>query len=219
MKIQRLMLAALLLSGCNGKESSLKESEVYLSFDSVKLDAVKSSSSHTCVFYSDKTARFNFDETESFSWQESSSGLILKGKENTIHLNFDRASAKHYFFYDISGEVYRFNAKDTDYVKKMNADYKPFYEANAKFVFSGIGKTSGISTIGTITFLDDEDHTVYYAQNGMNGIDTKYLSIGEKWKQENDVFSFILNEKKYQSTFSTEKGYSFLLYDTEYTMK
>ena len=37
--------------------------------------------------------------------------------------------------------------------------------------------TSGVKTEGTISLLDDEDKTAYYAPLGMDGIETKMLMI------------------------------------------
>ena len=59
--------------------------------------------------------------------------------------------------------------------------------------------TSCVKTEGTISLLDDEDKTVYYAPLGMDGIETKMLTISNVWKFENEVYSFSLNEKQYES--------------------
>lgn len=50
--------------------------------------------------------------------------------------------------------------------------------------------TSGVKVEGTISFLDDEDKTVYYAPLGMDGIGTKMLTISNGWKFENEVYFF-----------------------------
>ncbi|MCI6608711.1 MAG: hypothetical protein MSF04_03640, partial [Bacilli bacterium] len=54
-------------------------------------------------------------------------------------------------------------------------------------------------TEGTISLLDDEDKAVYYALLGMDGIETKMLTISNGWKFENEVYSFSFNGKQYES--------------------
>ena len=37
--------------------------------------------------------------------------------------------------------------------------------------------TSGVKTEGTISLLDDEDKIMYYAASGIDGIETKMITI------------------------------------------
>lgn len=83
----------------------------------------------------------------------------------------------HYFFVKQGGETYRFSCRKCSYQKRLKADYALFYEVNTVLLFKGEEITSGVKTEGTISLLDDEDKTVYYAPLGMDGIETKMLTI------------------------------------------
>lgn len=83
----------------------------------------------------------------------------------------------HYFFVAQGGETYRFSCRKCSYQKRLKADYALFYEVKTAHLFNGEEMTSGIKIEGTISFLDDEDKTVYYAPLGMDGIETKMLTI------------------------------------------
>ncbi|MDY4549563.1 MAG: hypothetical protein SPD43_02855 [Candidatus Enterosoma sp.] len=83
----------------------------------------------------------------------------------------------HYFFVEQGGETYRLSCRDSSYQKKLKAKYAPFYEVKTSHLFKGEETISGVKTEGTISFLDDEDKTVYYAPLGMDGIETKMLTI------------------------------------------
>ena len=81
----------------------------------------------------------------------------------------------------------------------MKADYAQFYEVKTFHIFKGEEMTSGVKTEGTISLLDDEDKTVYYAPLCMDGIETKMITISNSWKFENEVYSFSFNGKQYES--------------------
>ena len=83
----------------------------------------------------------------------------------------------HYFFVEKGGETYHFSCRDSSYQKKLKAKCAPFYEEKTAHLFKGEEMTSGVKTEGTISLLDDEDKTVYYAPLGMDGIETKMLTI------------------------------------------
>ena len=83
----------------------------------------------------------------------------------------------HYFFGEQGGETYRFSCRDSSYQKRLKADYALFYEVKTAHLFKGEEMTSGVKTEGTISFLDDEDKAVYYAPLGLDGIETKMLTI------------------------------------------
>ena len=78
--------------------------------------------------------------------------------------------------------------------------------------------TSGVKTEGTISLLDDEDKTGYYAPLGMDGIETKMLTISNGWKFENEVYSFSLNGKQYESKKDAEKGITIEISNVEYKL-
>ena len=78
--------------------------------------------------------------------------------------------------------------------------------------------TSGVKTEGTISLLDDEDKTGYYAPLGMDGIETKMLTISNGWKFENEVYSFAFNEKQYESKKDAEKGITIEISNDKYTL-
>lgn len=82
-----------------------------------------------------------------------------------------------YFFVEQGAETYRFSCRDSSYQKKLKADYAPFYKVKTAHLFKGEEMTSGVKTEGTIFFLADEDKTGYYAPLGMDGIETKMLTI------------------------------------------
>ena len=58
--------------------------------------------------------------------------------------------------------------------------------------------TSDVKTEGTISLLDDEDKTAYYAPLGMDGIETKMITIFNGLKFVNEVYPFSLNGKQYE---------------------
>ncbi|MCI7065806.1 MAG: hypothetical protein MR977_04925 [Bacilli bacterium] len=83
----------------------------------------------------------------------------------------------HYFFVVQGGETYRFSCRDSSYQKKLKADYALFYEVITAHICKGEEMTSSVKIEGTISLLDDEDKTVYYALLGTDGIETKMLTI------------------------------------------
>ena len=83
----------------------------------------------------------------------------------------------HYFFVKQGGETYRFSCRDSSYQKKLKAKCAPFYEVKTAHLFKGEETISGVKTEGTISPLDDEDKTAYYAPLGLDGIETKMLTI------------------------------------------
>ena len=83
----------------------------------------------------------------------------------------------HHFFVEQGGEPYRFFCRDSSYQEKLKADYALFYEVITAHICKGEKMTSGVKTEGTISLLDDEDKTMYYAPLGMDGIETKMLTI------------------------------------------
>ncbi|MDY6064104.1 MAG: hypothetical protein SPI51_03755 [Candidatus Enterosoma sp.] len=82
-----------------------------------------------------------------------------------------------YFFVEQGGETYRFSCRDSSYQKRLKADYALFYEVKTAHLFKGEEMTSCVKTEGTISLVDDEDKTVYYAPLGLDGIETKMLTI------------------------------------------
>ena len=78
--------------------------------------------------------------------------------------------------------------------------------------------TSGVKTEGTISFVDDEDKTMYYTSLVMDGIETKMLTISNGWKFENEVYSFSVNGKQYESKKDAEKGITIEISNVEYTL-
>ena len=82
-----------------------------------------------------------------------------------------------YFFVEQGAETYHFSCRDSSYQKKLKADYALFYEVITAHICKGEEMTSGVKTEGTIFLLDDEDKTVYYTLLGMDGLETKMLTI------------------------------------------
>ena len=83
----------------------------------------------------------------------------------------------HYFFVEQGVETYRFSCRDSSYQKRLKADYALFYEVNTALLFKGEEITSGVKTEETISLLADKDKAVYYAPLGLDGIQTKMLTI------------------------------------------
>ena len=78
--------------------------------------------------------------------------------------------------------------------------------------------TSGVKTEGTISLLYDEDKTVYYAPLRNGRIEAKILTISNGCKFENEVYSFSLNGKQYESKKDTEKGITIEISNVEYKL-
>ena len=78
--------------------------------------------------------------------------------------------------------------------------------------------TSDVKTEGTISLLNDEDKIMYYAPLGMDGIETKMLTISNGCKFENEVYSFSLIGKQYESKKDAEKGIKIEISNVEYTL-
>ena len=85
-------------------------------------------------------------------------------------------------------------------------------------LFKGEEMTSGVKTEGTISLLYDEDKTVYYSPWGMDGIVTKMLTISNGCKFENEVYSFPLIGKQYESKKDAEKGITIEISNDEYKL-
>ena len=83
----------------------------------------------------------------------------------------------HYFFVKQGGETYRFSCRKCSYQKRLKADHAPFYEVKSAHLFKGEEMTSCVKTEGTISFLDDEEKKCITRRLGMDGIETKMLTI------------------------------------------
>ena len=150
---------------------------------------------YRCVFYSDLSSELKFDTSYSFTRTDTDAGFTMKLADKTIHTSQDKFNAMHYFFVEQGGETYRYSCRDSSYQKKLKAEYVPFYEGKTAHLFKQEEMTSGVKTEGMISLLHNENKTVYFAPLGMDGIETKMLSIFNGWKFENEVYSFSLNRK------------------------
>ena len=139
---------------------------------------------YRCVICSDQSGELKFNTSYSFTWTDTDAGFTMKLADKTIHTSQDKFTAMHYFFVVQGGETYRFSCRDSSYQKKLKADYALFYEVITAHLFKGEEMTSSVKKEGTISLLDDEDKTVYYAALGLDEIKTKMLTISNSQKFE-----------------------------------
>ena len=78
--------------------------------------------------------------------------------------------------------------------------------------------TSGVKTEGMISLLDVEEKKCITRRIEMDGIETKMLTFSDGQKFENEVYSFSLNDKQYESKKYTEKGITIKISNDEYKL-
>lgn len=188
-----LPVLACLLMGCAAScstSSSLTEDKVYLKFQSTIMNRnVDQDCDVICTLFDDHEAKFSILE-DSFRWKENDGyGLTISSEEHDVFVDFDRYSATHYFFCEIDGTTYRFEAKDTTYVQNLSSDYSPAYQRLGAYEFSGHGTTSGVETTGKVFLLDDESRTVYVFPQGPDGRSTNVVFVSYGWTFSNGVYS------------------------------
>ena len=78
--------------------------------------------------------------------------------------------------------------------------------------------TSDVKTEGTIFLIDDEEKKCITRRIEMDGIEAKMLTISNGCKFENEVYSFPLIGKQYESKKDAEKGITIEISNVEYTL-
>lgn len=111
----------------------------------------------------DNTDYSVYDFSIGGSWSEEAGwGYMLNfsdGGNTRIVANFDKASGRHYFHYYMTPKIgettaaetlVKFEAKDSDYRKKLNANYVINEERNCVYMFKG-GQEGGSGNLNTAT--------------------------------------------------------------------
>ena len=202
-----------LICGCKQNERF-----EYLSFVCTKINTnINTETLYSCILYKDKTGILDVDTKLSFTWEENTfGGFKISLESGDIYTDYDKPSANHYFFYQNETSCFKFTVKDVEYHSKIGTDYKPHFEKMMAKSFSGPGLLSGGETNGKLLFLEDGNLTVYYAPDGMKGIDTMYLTIGKSWESSSGVYRFEMLGETYKSILNDDGKQTFRLNNTSY---
>lgn len=143
-------------------------------------------------------SKYDFDMDGTWTYEDGW-GYTLKfedGEDTTVTANFDKASSRQYFYYDlaptIDGEkveagMIQLQAKDTKFRSEMAEDYVTAEERNATYIFEGKG-TTATGNASTIKIYCRNDNTVAMLSN--KGSETSY-SVGT-WEEDSTAHKFII---------------------------
>lgn len=130
--------------------------------------------------------KYNFEIGGTWS-EEAGWGYTLNLKDSastTIHVNYDTTSGRQYFYYTVSavidgkevtGSQSKFEAKDSAYRRKLDANYKIYEERVCKYMFRG-GQEGGSGNLksawlylmpdGGIACVSGTSNSLSYTTNG-----------------------------------------------------
>ena len=123
---------------------------------------------------------FEIDGTWSYEEGWGYTLVFEDGSDTTITADFDKASSRQYFYYDMVPDIegqdvkpvqVQFQAEDRKFRSEMADDYVISEERNAKYYFKGSGKT-GMGNATSISVYCEEDGTV--AVVSLSGSTTTY---------------------------------------------
>lgn len=117
----------------------------------------------------DKAAK-NFTKTGTWVY-EAGYGYTVTIDGVTTKTNFDKASARHYFYMDIthngsSTGLIQFQGKDTGFLKEIASDYEVFELRDAKIVFEAYGNTTTGNASTTSLYLEKDGTANSNVQSG-----------------------------------------------------
>lgn len=142
------------------------------------------------------------------------------GNNTTITANFDKASSRQYFYYDMEPTIggtkaektqVQFQAEDRNFRSEMAADYTTAEERNAKYIFEGKGNSATGNAVKSQVYCQ-ENGTV--AVITLSGSSTTY-STGT-WEEDEDAHKMIITmdgeeTTAYYSAAAGKEGYCLLV--------
>lgn len=218
-----LITPLILVTSCGTNETG---DNIYLEFtsDSQYIDsAMKESISHTCVFTRDNKVLFDDEKTSSLSWKENDgNGLLIYSDVDTTYVDYFYYSGTFFFYYQLDGRNFTFNAKDTSYLSSLNEDYEYSFNRLASYGFEGYGITPGERTYSSLKLLNDKEKHVILFKAGIgtdpSSVYGPWVVYGKNWKFENNIYSFELEGKTITSLYcdiDSKEGYKVSIDDLE----
>lgn len=165
-----------------------------------------------------------YDFEISGTWEyETGWGYTLTlddGNDTTITANFDKASSRQYFYYDMEPTIggtkaektqVQFQAEDRNFRSEMAADYTTAEERNAKYIFEGKGNSATGNAVKTQVYCQENGTVAILTMSGSN---TTY-SIGT-WEEDEDAHKMTITmdgeeTTAYYSQTAGKEGYCLLV--------
>lgn len=146
------------------------------------------------------------DFTISGSWtEEAGYGYIItmNDADNTvIHTDFMKYMGRHQFYYTVKNTdgsaTVRFQNEDPDYRSKLASNYQTWDERDSTYIFTA-DATGNNSSLATAFLYAHSNNSVVIDQP--NGSD-RSVTLGLKWKIENDKFVLIDGQTNYTADTS-----------------
>ena len=112
----------------------------------------------------------NFTKTGTWTY-ETGYGYTITIDGITTKTNFDKASARHYFYMEINHDgastgMIQFQGKDPGFLKEIASDYKEFEIRDAKIIFTATGNTATGNASTTALYLEKDGAANSKVQSG-----------------------------------------------------
>lgn len=167
-------------------------------------------------------SKYDFEIEGTWSY-ETGWGYTLSfddGQDTTITANFDKASSRQYFYYEMEPTIggqkaertqVQFQAEDREFRSEMAADYVTAEERNAKYIFEGKGNSATGNAIKTQVYCEEDGSLAILTQSGSS---TTY-STGT-WKEDETVHQLTITADgedtiAYYSETAEKQGYCLIV--------
>lgn len=167
-------------------------------------------------------SQYDFEISGTWEYETGWGYTLMFEDENntTITANFDKASSRQYFYYDMELTIggakaektqVQFQAEDRNFRSEMAEDYTTAEERNAKYIFEGKGNSATGNAVKTQVYCQ-ENKTV--AVITMSGSNTTY-STGT-WEEDEETHKMTITMDgeemtAYYSQTAGKEGYCLLV--------
>ncbi len=142
-----------------------------------------------------------YDFTINGTWSyEDGWGYTLTfddGQDTSVTANFDKASSRQYFYYDLAPTVdgeaqeavqVQFQAKDVEFRNEMADDYVIAEERNATYIFEGNGNSQTGNAINIKIYCEEDGTVAVLSQNG-----STMTYSGGTWTEDTSTHEFTID--------------------------